>query len=201
MTAKTIGMAVIAAMGLAAHAGVLEVKFTVKTDVNDKVASKAIYGLYNQESGEHVFWTQEKLPNEKGRLVTTNVAIPNTYFGLVNESPVASYIGQNAELIWGDSDENVLVAGAWGSAKSKSGQVAGIFNAKPATGTWTAKLNTSKTYAELLAKNKIEQASMREQGVIDGIKPKFVSWAPGRRGFCRVTTTSRPTSVQKPVFA
>ena len=170
MTAKTIGMAVIAAMGLAAHAGVLEVKFTVKTDVNDKVASKAIYGLYNQESGEHVFWTQEKLPNEKGRLVTTNVAIPNTYFGLVNESPVASYIGQNAELIWGDSDENVLVAGAWGSAKSKSGQVAGIFNAKPATGTWTAKLNTSKTYAELLAKNKIEQASMREQGVIDGIK-------------------------------
>lgn len=170
MTAKTIGMAVIAAMGLAAHAGVLEVKFTVKTDVNDKVASKAIYGLYNQESGEHVFWTQEKLPNEKGRLVTTNVAIPNTYFGLVNESPVASYIGQNAELIWGDSDENVLVAGAWGSAKSKSGQVAGIFNAKPATGTWTAKLNTSKTYAELLAKNKIEQASMREQGVIDDIK-------------------------------
>ena len=172
MTAKTIGMAVIAAMGLAAHAGVVEVKFTVKTDVNDKVASKAIFGLYNQESGEHVFWTQEKLPNEKGRLVTTNVAIPNTYFGLVNESPVASYIGQNAELIWGDSDENVLVAGAWGSARSnsKSGQVAGIFNAKPATGTWTAKLNTSKTYAELLAKNKIEQASMREQGVIDGIK-------------------------------
>lgn len=170
MTAKTIAMAVIAAMGLAAHAGVVEVKFTVKTDVNDKVASKAIYGLYNQESGEHVFWTQEKLPNEKGRLVNTNVAIPNTYFGLVNESPVARYIGQNAELIWGENDENVLVAGAWGSAKSKSGQVAGIFNAKPATGTWSAKLNTSKTYAELLAKNKIEQSSMREQGVIDDIK-------------------------------
>lgn len=170
MTAKTIAMAVIAAMGLAAHAGVVEVKFTVKTDVNDKVASKAIYGLYNQESGEHVFWTQEKLPNEKGRLVNTNVAIPNTYFGLVNESPVARYIGQNAELIWGENDENVLVAGAWGSEKSKSGQVAGIFNAKPATGTWSAKLNTSKTYAELLAKNKIEQSSMRDQGVIDGIK-------------------------------
>ena len=34
-----------------------------------------------------------------------------------------------------------------------------------------------------------------------GFKPKFVSWAPGRRGFCRVTTTSRPASVQKPVFA
>ena len=33
------------------------------------------------------------------------------------------------------------------------------------------------------------------------IYPKFVSWAPGRRGFCRVTTTSRPASVQKPVFA
>ena len=33
------------------------------------------------------------------------------------------------------------------------------------------------------------------------VKPKFVSWAPGRRGFCRVTTTSRPASVQKPVFA
>ena len=33
------------------------------------------------------------------------------------------------------------------------------------------------------------------------IYPNFVSWAPGRRGFCRVTTTSRPASVQKPVFA
>ncbi|MGN0833325.1 MAG: hypothetical protein ACI4RD_06715 [Kiritimatiellia bacterium] len=170
MTAKTIAMAVIAAMGLAAHAGVVEVKFTVKTDVNDKVTSKAIWGLCNQETGEHVFWTQEKLPNEKGRLVNTNVAIPNTYFGLVNDTLVTRYVGQNAELIWGDNDENVLVAGAWGSEKSKSGQVAGIFNAKPATGTWTAKLNTTKTYAELLAKNKVEQSSMREQGVIDGIK-------------------------------
>lgn len=35
----------------------------------------------------------------------------------------------------------------------------------------------------------------------NAIEPKFVSWAPGRRGFCRVTTTSRPASVQKPVFA
>ena len=33
------------------------------------------------------------------------------------------------------------------------------------------------------------------------INPKFVSWAPGRRGFCRVTTPSRPASVRKPVFA
>ena len=37
--------------------------------------------------------------------------------------------------------------------------------------------------------------------VAEAIEPKFVSWAPGRRGFCRVTTTSRPASVQKPVFA
>ena len=36
---------------------------------------------------------------------------------------------------------------------------------------------------------------------LDTYYPKFVSWAPGRRGFCRVTTTSRPASVQKPVFA
>ena len=152
-------MAVAAAMGLAASAGVIEVKFTVKTDVNNKVASKVIAGLYDQETGKHVFWTREK---------SANVPVQNAYFGLVNDATVAKKVGQNAELIWGDekNPENVLVAGAWGSDKSKSGQVAGMFNGKPATGTWSAKLNTKKSYADLLAKNKVTQTENREQGVI-----------------------------------
>lgn len=159
MTTKTIMMAVAAAMGLAASAGVIEVKFTVKTDVNNKVASKVIAGLYDQETGKHVFWTREK---------SANVPVQNAYFGLVNDATVAKKVGQNAELIWGDekNPENVLVAGAWGSDKSKSGQVAGMFNGKPATGTWSAKLNTKKSYADLLAKNKVTQTENREQGVI-----------------------------------
>ena len=169
MTTKTIMMAVAAAMGLAASAGVIEVKFTVKTDVASKVASKVITGLYDQESGKHVFWTTEKVANDKGKLVNTNVAIQKSYFGLVNEKEVAKKIGQNAELIWGENDENVLVAGAWGSDKSKSGQVAGTFNGNPATGTWSAKLNTKKTLEALLAKYKVqgfETVENKEQGVI-----------------------------------
>ena len=159
MTAKTIMMAVAAAMGLAASAGVIEVKFTVKTDVNNKVASKVISGLYDQGTGKHVFWTREK---------SVNVPVQNAYFGLVNDTTVAKKVGQNAELIWGDekNPENVLVAGAWGSDKSKSGQVAGTFNGKPETGTWSAKLNTKKSYEDLLAKNKVTQTENREQGVI-----------------------------------
>lgn len=174
MTTKTIMMAVAAAMGLAASASVIEVKFTVKTENEGKVASKVISGLYDAESGKHVFWTVEKQKNEKGKTVKVNVPYEGTYFGLVNDTPVAKKVGQNAELIWGDATnpENVLVAGAWGTAASKSGQVAGTLGGKPATGTWSAKVNTKKSYADLLAKYGLTQVENKATGVIDDLNEK-----------------------------
>ena len=46
-----------------------------------------------------------------------------------------------------------------------------------------------------------ERDAVKMLVLMNAIEPKFVSWAPGRRGFCRVTTTSRPASVWKPVLA
>ena len=162
MTTKTILLAAAATVGLAASASVTEIKFTVKTETNGKVASKVISGLYDQESGKHIFWTGKK----------DKVAYTGTYFGLVNETSAGKKVGQNAELIWGDADnpENVLVAGAWGSSKSKSGQVAGTLDGKPATGTWSAKLNTKKSYNDLLAKYGLTQVENKATGVIDDLK-------------------------------
>ena len=162
MTTKTILLAAAATVGLAASASVTEIKFTVKTETNGKVASKVISGLYDQESGKHIFWTGKK----------DKVAYTGTYFGLVNETSAGKKVGQNAELIWGDVDnpENVLVAGAWGSSKSKSGQVAGTLDGKPATGTWSAKLNTKKSYNDLLAKYGLTQVENKATGVIDDLK-------------------------------
>ena len=179
MTTKTIMMAVAAAMGLAASASVIEVKFTVKTESEGKIASKVISGLYDAETGKHVFWTVEKQKNEKGKTVKVNVPYEGTYFGLVNETTVAKKEGQNAELIWGDAEtpENVLVAGAWGTAKSKSGQVAGTLDGKPATGTWSAKVNTKSTYEALLAKYGLKQVENKDQGVIADLNEKIAQSA------------------------
>ncbi len=177
MTKRTIALAVAATLGFAASASVYEVKFTVKTENKDtgKVASKVISGLYDSDQGKHVFWTVEKQKNEKGKTVSVNVPYANTYFGLVNDTTVAKKVGQNAELIWSDTGddanpENVLVAGAWGTAASKSGQVAGTLNGVPANGSWSAKVNTKKSYDELLAKYGLTQGSNKETSVIDQIK-------------------------------
>ena len=89
MTTKTILLVAAATVGLAASASVTEIKFTVKTETNGKVASKVISGLYDQESGKHIFWTGKK----------DKVAYTGTYFGLVNETSAGKKVGQNAELI------------------------------------------------------------------------------------------------------
>ena len=160
-------------------------KFTVKTvNDQDKVANKVISGLYDSEKDQHVFWTVEKRMNAAGKAYNANVAYTGTYFGFTQANDAdaaydtagtfatkAKQYGQNAELIWGDAanPENVLVAGAWGSANSKSGQAAGILDGKPATGTWSAKVNTKLDFDALLAKYNVEDydlESQRESGVI-----------------------------------
>ena len=159
MTTKTMMMALAMAMGLAASASVVEVKFTVKTDMNGKVTTKTYKGVYDTKEGKHAFYD-----------VKAKKTIDGSYFGLVNDATAGKKIGQNAELIWGDASnpENVLVAGAWGTGSSKSGQAAGMINGKPATGTWTAKVNTKKTYEELLKKYKITaQPTNKSTSVID----------------------------------
>lgn len=175
MTNKTILMAFAAAAAFAASANVTEVKFTVKTSevatssrgkVTTNVVSKVINGLVD-ENGNHTFWSVKGYGRNK--VITT---YQNTYFGLVNDSEAGRRIGQNAELIWGEdaeNPENILVAGAWGTATSKSGQVAGTFDGKPATGTWSARVNARKTYAELLAKAGVQQATNKATGVIDDL--------------------------------
>ena len=170
MTAKTITLALAAATTAAAIADVVEVKFTVKTENDGKVAKKVISGVYDTTADKHVFWTTATQKNEKGRKVKVNVPYADTYFGLVNDTTVARKIGQNAELIWGDETdpENVLVAGAWGTSTSKSGQAAGILDGKPATGTWSAKVNKKMTYDQLLAKYGVTQSDNRAAGVITG---------------------------------
>ncbi len=162
MNAKTIMMALAATVGLAASASVIEVKFTVKTETtSNKLANKVISGLVNQETNEHVFWT--KVGKE-------NVPYTNTYFGVSNDKQVAKKDGRNAELIWGgdaEDPDNVLVAGAWGSKSgSMSGQVAGMINRVPATGTWSAKVS-KKSYDELLKKYDLEQVANKKTSVID----------------------------------
>lgn len=163
MSTKTIMMAVAAAMGLAASAGVMEVKFSVKTEVDGKVAYKKISGLYDTETKQHVFWTTQKIDRKN-----VNVPYEGTYFGLVNDTEAGKKVGQNAELIWGEGETpaNVLVAGAWGTGASKSGNAAGTLDGKPATGTWSAKIVKNKTYADLLKKYNVAQTENRTQGVI-----------------------------------
>ena len=163
MSTKTIMMAVAAAMGLAASAGVMEVKFSVKTEVDGKVAYKKISGLYDTETKQHVFWTTQKIDRKN-----VNVPYEGTYFGLVNDTEAGKKVGQNAELIWGEGETpaNVLVAGAWGTGASKSGNAAGTLDGKPATGTWSAKIVKNKKYADLLKKYNVAQTENRTQGVI-----------------------------------
>lgn len=163
MATKTLLLAAAAGLGLAASADVYEVKFTVKTDVNGKYASKTINGVVDTTAGEHTFWTTE------GR---TKVAIANSYFGFTNDKVLGRKIGQNAELIWGENDENVLVAGAWGTDKSKSGQAAGMLAKTPANGTWSAKLS-KLTYAALLAKNGVEAADNRANSPLADVDQKI----------------------------
>ena len=172
MKAKTIMMALAATAAAAAIADVVEVKFTVKTENDGKVAKKVISGVYDTTADKHVFWTTATQKNEKGRKVKVNVPYADTYFGLVNDTTVARKIGQNAELIWGDETdpENVLVAGAWGTASSKSGQAAGILAGKPATGTWSAKVNTKKTYDELLKKYDVAQSTNKAETPISNMQ-------------------------------
>lgn len=165
MTTKAIMSVVAATFGLVASADVIEVKFTVKTEDEGKVVSKTISGYYDTDTDKNVFWSVQKVNGKNAK-----VAYENTYFGLANytEAAKAKKFGQNAELIWGDDNENVLVAGAWGKAASKSGQVAGMLDGVPATGTWSAKVKTKKTYAQLLAAAGLSQAENRENSVIDG---------------------------------
>ena len=172
MTAKALTLALAATTAAATFADVFEVKFTVKTKVDEKVANKVISGLYDSDQDKHVFWTIEKRLNEKGKAYNANVAYTGTYFGTSNDELAnnGKSVGQNAELIWGDDNENVLVAGAWGTAASKSGQVAGMLDNVPATGTWSAKVNTKMTFDQLLAKYNVEDYDLeknRENGVID----------------------------------
>ncbi len=178
MTTKTIAFAVAATFGLVASADVFDVKFTVKTmnQETTKLESKVISGLIDTAAEQYVFWSKVKVPetNANGKVswVKKNIPYENTYFGLVNDTTAtkAKKVGQNAELIWGDEEnpENVLVAGAWGSSSSKSGQVAGMIDNIPANGTWSAKYN-KKTYAELLVKYGVEQTENTRDSVINGL--------------------------------
>ncbi len=166
MTTKTMMMALAMAMGLAASASVIEVKFTVKTDVNGKVTTKTYKGVYDTKEGKHAFYD-----------VKAKKTIDGSYFGLVNETTAGKKVGQNAELIWGDMSDpkNVLVAGAWGTDSSKSGQVAGMIDGKPATGTWSAK-ESSKSYDALLKKYKINaQPTNEATSTIDNLTGKVAA--------------------------
>ena len=176
MTAKALTLALAATTAAATFADVFEVKFTMKTKVGEKVANKVISGIYDSDQDKHVFWTVEKVANEKGKLVNTNVPYQGTYFGTANGTEVGKSVGSNAELIWGgeDSPANVLVAGAWGKATSLSGQAAGMLDNVPATGTWSAKVNTKMSYDQLLAKYGLTQSETLSKdeiaGTIDQIK-------------------------------
>lgn len=172
MTAKALTLALAATTAAATFADVYEVKFTVKTRVGEKVANKVISGLYDSDQDKHVFWTVQKLPNEKGKLVNTNVPYTGTYFGPSNGTEAGKSYGTNAELIWGDNNENVLVAGAWGKTSKLSGQAAGMLDLVPATGTWSAKINTKMSYDQLLAKYGVDQTENKSTGVIDDLKNK-----------------------------
>ena len=136
MTTKSMFMVAATAVGMVAVADVWDVKFTLKTVQNDKRTSVTIRGAWDDSvAGQYSFWDNK-----------TKAPLKNVEFATANAATYRSGKSQaiNAQLVWGDLDnpEGLLVAAGFGSEKSESGQVAGTFGGKPASGTWSIKRST-----------------------------------------------------------
>ena len=125
----------------------------VTTIDNNKKTSVKIVGAYDDVSGKYAFGY------DKGAALTyEEFAVENvTGYGRSNKA-------QNAQLVWGEdifNPKGILIAGGFGSARSTSGQVAGVLDGVPAAGTWTMK-RSSKTF-DALAKFQADTTANKEQ--------------------------------------
>ena len=153
MTTKSIVLTAVAAAGLVANAEVWDIKFSLKTVGNNKKTSVKIVGAYDDSTaGKYSFWYDKGAALKNVEFATDNV----TSYGRSNKA-------QNAQLVWGDvsSPDGILIAGGFGSARSTSGQVAGVLDGVPASGTWTMK-RSSKTF-DALAKFQADTTANKEQ--------------------------------------
>ena len=165
MTTKSIVLTAVAAAGMVANAEVWDIKFSLKTVDNNKKTSVKIVGAYDDSTaGKYSFWYNKGAALKNVEFATDNV----TSYGRSNKA-------QNAQLVWGDvsSPDGILIAGGFGSARSTSGQVAGMLGGIPASGTWTMKRSTksfdalAKQAADVAA-NLAQEAAVK--AYLDGAK-------------------------------
>ena len=165
MTTKSIVLTAVAAAGMVANAEVWDIKFSLKTVGNNKKTSVKIVGAYDDSTaGKYSFWYNK------------GAALKNVEFATENEKDYGrSNKAKNAQLVWGDvsSPDGILIAGGFGSARSTSGQVAGVLDGVPASGTWTMKRSTksfdalAKQAADVAA-NLAQEAAVK--AYLDGAK-------------------------------